>query len=535
MGKDGKYGRAATLLTPAMQFVCRPSAGKESVLRQISRYESPSQRRRRRRRTASFSILGVVALLVLAPIVGTRLGLPYDLNILHFAKKTVMTVTAPFKTPLSSALNSATPSPVSSPTPIAASDAGEDENAAFLPETTPPLPADIAEPRQRYALELTLNDDASRLDVKEQIEYTNPNVAAIEAIPLRVYAGEPRAVEGQAQSQLVWSRVIVDGQACAYTPDDTDPSIVWVHLPATIAPGQTARMSLAFSCELPDNTAAFGRSSRSVRLTNFYPTAAGFGPNGWLLDPPNGMPVPYYAMKGDYTVSLIAPDAEAIHATGQVTQQSDGSWKIEAENVRDIAIVFGPDRRLTTEGKIQVSASRTAKMNRLLENAKAILAYDAAILGPYNESLAIFESGIDSGSATHAGLIVIDVPDDERDSKLATRLAFAIARLFFGSDIAGDATATALNELICQDLAARYAISIGADPDEAYEGRPEAKEWADLLSALPAGDYDAALREYRIAANGRAANAQDFGANWDSALRDGVFALVERYRSTLRH
>lgn len=498
-------------------------------MRQISRYESPSQRRKRRRTVVALSILSVIVLLVLAPLVGSWLQLPYDLNVLHIAERTIKTVSATFRTPLTAASTTPIQTMKATSSPSGAAAETDDEAPTAEPTTSP---LDIAEQRQTYVLEVTVNDDGSRLDVKEQIEFINPSNEPIEVIPLRI-APERAQTEAGDEGEFTWSRVIVDGQSCSFASDASDSSIIWVYLPTPLEPGQSARVSLAFFCAIPENGAAFGRSYRSVRLTNFYPIVAGFGPDGWLLDPPTNLPIPYYPAKGDYTVTLNAQTPDVITTTGQAVRQENGSWKIEAQNVRDFAIVYGDSRREESGENLYVSATRTAKATTLYETSLAILSFDAAILGPYTEQLDVFETSIERDSATHAGLVLVDVPDSPDAVAFPFQLALAINRLYFGSDIAGDTFAASLNELICRYLATQYLISTGVEADTAYDLSPAAKDMADFAATLPAGAFDTALREYRMAANGRVANPNWFGQDWDDSLQATFLAMVERHQADL--
>lgn len=492
-------------------------------MRQISRYESPSQKRKRKRRVLLLSLLIFAGLAVLAPFVGNKLGLPVDLNLLHVAKRVASNFAAPVVTQ-----NPSSPSAAPKASPSAGTSGEEETPDGVTPADPTPTP-EQPKIRHKISMDLKFTEDWSRMDCTEVVEYHNPSQEALERIPFRI--------DSTPGNKLTWSRVIADGESCTTAPDAADPGIVWIQLPAPLADEASVRLTLIYSYEVGTEKSDFGRASQSARFARFYPQPCAYTNGAWVTEKAVRDGLPAYAERADYSVKLQTQDDYYVSATGNGSKTGQGLWSFEAENVRDFAIAIGISRReqdLTVgQASVHASAPHTAQKDRILASCEKILPFYETLMGPFSGQIDIYEEDISPDVVVHNGLILVNFGDSVNESTFRYNIALAFARLRLGVDVSGDKNAGALNELLCHYMASQYAISIeGEENAEAIYARcPETKALHEIVKDLPAGAFANALQEYRVAASNRyaAANAFVFPEEGSGAF----WALADQYAARL--
>jgi aminopeptidase N len=119
-----------------------------------------------------------------------------------------------------------------------------------------------------------------------------------------------------------------------------------VTLPQPLDQGERTSVSFDLAISVPNVNWRFGRIGSMALIGNALPVLAIHDDLGWHLDPYTSNGESFYSIVGDFTVTLTAPKALKVPATGDVTKRStEGGIRtttIQAKDVRDFAWASGP-------------------------------------------------------------------------------------------------------------------------------------------------------------------------------------------------
>lgn len=236
---------------------------------------------------------------------------------------------------------------------------GTDKNGgsfSSIKAGTAPVPKGN-EVRDKYDMELTLDADQKTLQGSVKIVIHNTSKDEWTQICLRDYipamGRTQEELEGKkAEAASQFTKVIDTNtnQELEYTRNQEDASVVFVNLPTPLAAGAQMEMEVSFLAQIPQEAIRFRWSEPSegklvFELANFYPVLAIYENGGWQYDSFFLEGECFYSKCADYTVTLRVPEDYTVAASGSEERlgSEDGlaSWKITAENMRDMAITTG--------------------------------------------------------------------------------------------------------------------------------------------------------------------------------------------------
>ena len=331
-------------------------------------------------------------------------------------------------------------------------------------ETTESVPSASQKPvtvqRSQYTADLTITKpehikDDLRVTGHESITFVNDSADTWNEICIRDYNAaniyEARKSDGKKVDYKDLHTAVIgirqNGRDITFSEND-DHSVLMVKLDKPLAPGEETIVEIDFDLTVPYSTVRQSYSSADhsanhkvsdddlndlvVALGPFLPTLAAYDEKGWADDPYFEDGECFYTKCSDYRVHVNVPEGFELAATGTETRNSDGSYDISADNVRDMAVIAGDElvySEDTSEGKLirswypksQESIAKLAEDMRpaAVNSVKAFTAQFGEYL--YDE-LDVVYCAFDNGGMEYPGLVRIndsyaevvaaDVPDD---------------------------------------------------------------------------------------------------------------------------
>ena len=272
-------------------------------------------------------------------------------------------------------------------------------SATLAPTPAAPLPV-------RYVLNVQLDYAAKTLAAQEQIDYPN---ASGETLNELVLAVEPNRIPGV----FSLTSLTVDGAPAENTLTGHKLTI---KLATPLASGQTVKMELGFSLNLPSieqgdpnviRPQIFGVSTRQVNLTDWYPMLVPYQPgSGWVLHDPwfYGEHLVYPLANFDVTLRFADPaNAPVVAASAPAETITDGAHYV-LENARDFVLALGQTFKSSsaevngiTVTSYYYPGNEVPGQAALKATVQALATY-SELFGPYpHPSLAVIQGDFNDG------------------------------------------------------------------------------------------------------------------------------------------
>jgi hypothetical protein len=296
-------------------------------------------------------------------------------------------------------------------------------------ETLGPLP--------RYTIRADLAPSGDRLDGQMSVIVPNTTPASLPDLVFRLYPNTPHY-----GGTIAVAQASVDGQPVATEPG-AEGAAVRLRLPAPLAPGDEAGVTMKFSVDLPRGTGGytlFGWEDGILSLPGFYPTLAvrldSMGIGRWATDVPPLFADVLFNPVALYDLEFTASATLTVVASGTTWQRADApdgkrTWRITGGPLRDMT-VLASDRWAsvsdTAAGATVTSyypAGDQSAGQAALFHAEAALRLFSDLYGryPYTE-FKVVAAPLSSRGMEYSGLVVIgeDLYGPRRD-----QLTFLVA------------------------------------------------------------------------------------------------------------
>ena len=354
-----------------------------------------------------------------------------------------------------------------------------------------------------YTLDATLTPDYSAgdkypdlsLTETAKLEFTNTSQEAWERVCLRDYAAANLALyDAQtdgASTAVSAIRAVRDGggKALDLAVQD-DPSVVYVTLPAPLAPGARTALTVDFETPVPCGGERFGwfpvgdledDSRHTVCLSQAYPVLAEYRDGQWNEAPYFQDGECFSAPCGSFEMTLRLPAGYTVISTGEEQDNGDGTWTLRADNVRDFAVIAGTAfemlsaetqgvtvRSFYAAGLPEDRAQGEISLQAALDAVDAFT--DAYGAYPYG-TLDVVEAVYNYGGMEYPGLVRISQSyasdlADSGDESLRLDVAHEVAHQWFYAVVGNDQYREAwLDESFAVYSELVYRAQLGA-PDE---------------------------------------------------------------------
>lgn len=336
---------------------------------------------------------------------------------------------------------------------------------------TQPVSASETQPDYRITASLEAADAenkelAARLTETCVISFTNTSGDTWDSVCLRDYAASNLELENSASGSELYTpgsiRSVKDAQGNELSFETgNDKSVVYVKLASPLKSGERTSISVDYATEIPScrerlcwapNGDDFAGAS-TVCLSQAYPVLAEYTDGKWNEAPYITDGECFYSPCGNFEMTLTAPEGYTVISTGSETQNSDGTWTLKAEKVRDFAVIAGNgfEKLSAKAGDVTVnswyySGSDSDKLQgevSLKAAVDAVNAFESA-WGEYPyKTLDVAQTPYDAGGMEYPGLVRIadsfaDGLSGEGDKSLRLDVAHEVAHEWFYAVVGND-------------------------------------------------------------------------------------------------
>lgn len=327
--------------------------------------------------------------------------------------------------------------------------------AALLMPVSGALAADAE--GNEYTFTAEYLEDEQALRVSQRLVYTNVSGGYLDRVlfyapanmfrreSALMYAGETlyeAFPAGYVPGGIELTGVLVNGLQADYGFQGTDESCLRVE--CGLESGEKCEFTFEYYLLLTESRAFLGTGESGWRLSDFYLIPAGSDPFNGEFIVNSAVPFTKYihTEAADYSMEIMLPEKYEIAATGmESSEKAEGNmrmWRIEAQHVRDFALVIAKD------GKAKSMESAGGASIRVLSDAKGaanVLEYAANAVNicenwfgtvPF-ESLDIVQTDYAPGVLARSGCIWLSEDKIKGDqTELAHDIYAAVAQQYFG-------------------------------------------------------------------------------------------------------
>lgn len=217
-----------------------------------------------------------------------------------------------------------------------------------------------SEQNSRYIINAAFDDKNMLIEAKQQIYYENTTGQTMENLYFHLYPNAfknsdtaPFEVKDMARAypngfSEGWIEIISikkGSKKINYKIMGEGDTNLRITPKKPIEPGASIELTMEFKVKLPNSVGRMGYGENTVNIANWYPILSVFDKNGWNLEPYHNIGDPFYSDVSEYRVNISIPKQYKLASTGDIvktnTNKDKKTYKIEAANVRDFAIVLG--------------------------------------------------------------------------------------------------------------------------------------------------------------------------------------------------
>lgn len=322
--------------------------------------------------------------------------------------------------------------------------------------------AEDAQPNDRYDFHIEVLEQLDAVRVSQTIAFTNRTGSALTQVLFNLYANAyrrqvsaPFELESMQQAYpdgftpggIDFFLIQVDGQDADWGVQGESEAFLRVQ--AELAPGESCTFRMGYELLLPQCNAQLGVTELGWMLGEFYPMVAPWDASLQEFSLSSVLPVGrnVYSDPADYRAVIDAPKGILVASVGEVTRTDNGSrdeWTIEAQNVRELPIMFGQkwqrfERSMEGGPTMLAYMSDIGGASYALDVAQDALAFFGRKLGAYPlPTLTLVQANYEPRSAALSGTILLDnalLAWSERDS-LEYEVVLNVAKQWF-QEVAG--------------------------------------------------------------------------------------------------
>lgn len=255
--------------------------------------------------------------------------------------------------------------------------------------------------------------DFARIEGTLDLDWVNPADTPQSAIPIRLYANDPRYRDGSIEID----DVEVGGAAVEPEYSDADDIDSSIPLGEALAPQDHIEINLSFVSVIPnDIVSGYGMFNHdsptdTYTLDHWLPLVAGYDPaNGFELDPVSVNGDPVFSTISYFDVTLTTPEEMVIASTGTQSETEIEAGKATSRYVsgpvRDFTLAISPNFQIAT-GEAGETEIRSYYLPGHQERGEAVRDWtvDAVelftdLIGPYPyEQFSVIDAPIGGGAA----------------------------------------------------------------------------------------------------------------------------------------
>ncbi len=206
----------------------------------------------------------------------------------------------------------------------------------------------------RYEMDVTFYPEEKRIAVIEKVAITNDKAKAFQELYFHLYPNTFKSLDDAPFPKEEIQQAYPDGFEPGYLyvkkiSDESskvnfeiEDTILKVMPSKPLEPQDKLVLTIEFDVKIPPALGRFGYGQNTFNLANWYPILAVYDEKGWHKDPYYCVGDPFYCEMGLYDVSIRAPKAYKIAASGSLQEKIEEAgnnviWNFKTELVRDFA------------------------------------------------------------------------------------------------------------------------------------------------------------------------------------------------------
>ena len=384
----------------------------------------------------------------------------------------------------------------------------QNPTVAVVTATPGPTPSPTATPLPvfegtSYTMNIGLNYAEHRLDVQQQIDYTNVTSETLPNLVLNVHPNHSRGT-----FELNDVKVDLDGEMVKPEVFPLDVTLR-DELPRPLRPDEQVSLWMDYTLNLPKiapgeefSAASYGYSKQAISLGNWYPVMAPHREDkGWYALTYFPVGDPYVTEVADYYVTITTTEDVVIAGTGTETLEN-GLWHYEAKDARSFAFAASDVFEVSSAqvGDVTVHSyyfpSNQEAGEVALETASQSMELYTELYGPYpfpdyRVAETEFAGGMEFTGLTFLGSTFYDEYDGTTRTPLIPLTAHEVAHQWFYSLVGNDQ----VTEPWLDEAPAEYSAFL-------YYERylPDDVDWWWFYAVdqwVPTGKIDSSIYEFR--------------------------------------
>ncbi|MFN0073505.1 MAG: M1 family metallopeptidase [Chloroflexota bacterium] len=293
--------------------------------------------------------------------------------------------------------------------------------------------------------------------MRQIVTFTNWTGSSLNSIVLRVPAAE---IGGITLHSVTTTNQADEAQISG--------GVLEIPVQPAIKEGETTRVEMSYSVNVPRRPGRLGLTAKAITLGNWYASLS-VHRGDWDRRPFIDVGDAFYTEVADYQLEIETLQPMELAFTGVLKRREGTRWSIQAENVRDLAIVGSSSFNVAraTSGLTTVTAyALTTPPERLAATAVEMLEWFSARFGhyPYSEFRAV-EADLPAsfGGMEYPGLVMLSSQYGplQRGSAYEGLIAHEIAHQWFYSLVGNDQIESAwLDEGLATYAALLYYLDV---------------------------------------------------------------------------
>lgn len=264
-------------------------------------------------------------------------------------------------------------------------------------------------------------------------------------------------------------------------------------------PQARLQLEMRFSDPIPagkdvGNYGEFALKDNILALAGFYPTMVVYGDQGWHLERPSLQGDVLYADASLYDVSLTAPAALTVVATGETRERKDNgdgsaTWRLTGGPMRDFNIAASADY-LKVSRQVGAVVVNSYAVKQDAEGGRDALDWASAALNTYQTAFGLYpyreldvvETPTSAGGIEYPGMVVIAArlySDPQRRLNFEGATAHEVAHQYWYNVVGDDQLNTPwLDESLAQySTGLYYGSQYGEAGARAYQAQDFQGRW----------------------------------------------------------
>lgn len=271
-----------------------------------------------------------------------------------------------------------------------------------------------AQDHPRYSIQADIDVKHKKLTAAQEVTFTNTSDQVLSELYFHIYPNRKYTAKEKnillryagyfrvnpfpsryQENHFKIHSVTQNDEVLTFKVEGKDETLLKVELSRPLPPGETVKINLAFSTDLPNAYSRFGWHNHIFKLSRWYPILSVHDQDGWHKYPFYPFHRPFFSEAADYNVELTVAENQVVIHTGSLSseQRNDNGTKTLAlktsSPVREFTLAMSKDY-LLKEGEyegVKIKSFYLPGDEKMAEYAveitQSLMKYYSQRFGPY--------------------------------------------------------------------------------------------------------------------------------------------------------